>query len=116
MQGEGGAARMSGLVASGSDPPHRRRLKTMPASASATPAMANAKPMRSSVPGTAHTMSAATIPANAIINGMYSPVMSHSTEPITTPMARARAPDAMKGARRGSGSARTESVSQMSNR
>jgi hypothetical protein len=84
--------------------------------ASATPAMASAKPMRSSVSGTTHTMSAATIPANAITNGMYSPVMFHTAEPITTPMARARAPDAMKGARRGSGSARTESVSQMSNR
>jgi hypothetical protein len=43
----------------------------MPASASTTPAMANRKPMRSLVPGNAHTMSAAVMPAIASANRRY---------------------------------------------
>ena len=45
----------------------------MPASASATPAMASAKPMRSSAPGSAQTISAATVPASASTSGEYGP-------------------------------------------
>ena len=39
--------------------------------ASTTPAMANAKPIQSSVPGTAHTMIAAIMPAATSTAGKY---------------------------------------------